>query len=80
MNIPATAREFERWYLEVSPTWPKDLQDLGKRALSTLASLDQPAAAQSPAFMEASRADLMAFAEAYGRYLENHEANAAEKS
>ena len=80
MSIPSGAREFDRWAIERAKTWPLDLQLLAGRTLLTLKSLDQPAAAQSPAFMEASRADLMAFAEAYGRYLENHEANAAERT
>ena len=67
-NIPATARAFQRWALERHVQWPANLQLLASRSLLTLKSLDQPAAAQSPAFMEASRADLMAFAEAYGAW------------
>ena len=66
-SIPTTAREFKRWMAEQTG-WPADLVTKGKVALLTLKSLDQPAAAQSPAFMEASRADLMAFAEAYGAW------------
>ena len=68
MGIPSTAREFGRWIADVGKAWPLGLKVKGERALLTLHSLDQPAAAQSPAFMEASRADLMAFAEAYGAW------------
>lgn len=68
-NIPASAREFGRWMADVSHEWPPELKAAGTRALLTLESLvDNPGAHQSPAFMEASRKDLLAFAEAYGRW------------
>jgi hypothetical protein len=67
-NIPVTAREFERWMADVSHDWPQDLKDAGTRALLTLKSLDQPNARYSQAIMEASRKDLLNFAEAYGRW------------
>jgi hypothetical protein len=67
-NIPASAREFERWMADVAHEWTPELRIAGERALLTLHSLDQPQAAQSPAFMEASRKDLLAVAMAYGAW------------
>ena len=70
-SVPASAIEFGRWMKDVSHEWPHELRMRGERALLTLESpVDNPGAHQSPAFMEASRQDLMAFAEAYGRWSE----------
>lgn len=69
-NIPATAREFERWMGDVDHAWPDDLQRLGKIALLTLQSMigQERQFEQSAALREASAKDLMAFAEAYGAW------------
>lgn len=60
-----TARSLEEMVRKHGPEWPADLRTKAHRALLTLKTLDQPSAAQSPAFMEASKADLAAFADAY---------------
>lgn len=69
-DIPASAREFarefERWYVECEGGWPDELRATAYRALLTLKSLDQPNL--SPAFLEASKADLQAFAVAYAEW------------
>lgn len=69
-NIPASAREFERWMADVSHDWPQDLKDAGTRALLTLKSMvgQEKVFAQSAALREASMKDLMDFARAYGEW------------
>ena len=68
IGIPASAREFDRWYYERRSDWPQPLQDAGQRALLTLKTLDQPDAFKSPAFMAASKKDLQDFASAYAEW------------
>ncbi len=65
-NIKGSIREFERWYMESRDFWPAPLDAAGQRALLTLKSLDQRNL--SPAFLEASKADLQAFATAYAEW------------
>lgn len=69
-NIPASAREFERWYEERKSDWPQELQDAGMRALLTLKMMVGQARehAQSAALMEAATKDLLDFAQAYGAW------------
>jgi hypothetical protein len=38
-DIPANPHEFERWYAESSPSWPKELRDAGAVALLDLSML-----------------------------------------
>jgi hypothetical protein len=71
-QIPETAAEFDAWYRANLNEWPTALRDAGQRVSLTLASLDQANASKSPAFMEASRKDLLAFAEAYADWAGQH--------
>ena len=73
IDIPQTAEEFDKWMSEQDwPRMPVTLLRLARRAHMTLKSLDQANASKSPAFMEASRKDLLAFAEAYADWAGQH--------
>ncbi len=60
-NIPASAREFDRWFHERSHTWPPYLQRLGANALMSFHFLDQPEANRSPRTNQMASSDLFTF-------------------
>jgi hypothetical protein len=64
-DIPQTAEEFDLFRERHVNLWPNSLWRLSRAAALTMRSLNQANAAKSHAFMEASRKDLQAFAEAY---------------
>lgn len=71
-DIPASAREFRRWFNESESAWPEALQVAGVRAMLSLEYLDQPAENRSPRTDEMARRDLLAFAEAFGKWKTNN--------
>ena len=71
-DIPASAREFTRWFDERSPEWPSALFDAGIQAMLSLDYLDQPAENRSPRTDEMARRDLFDFATAYAEWKTNN--------
>lgn len=71
-SVPTTAREFQGWLDEQRASMPPAIQVMAERALLTLQSLNQKNAANSEAFIAASKADLRAFAEAWAAHNANH--------
>lgn len=67
-NIPASAREFERWFDEKKAEWLTELQRLGQMAMLALKMFDQPEAQAHPRIQSETAKDLLAFAEAYGKW------------
>ena len=61
------ARAFERWYAEASPTWPPELQRLGKFAELALKSITHPNTGDL--MMREAAKDLAAFNEAYAAFM-----------
>lgn len=70
-QVKRDIRALERWLGEAGPSWPRDVYDLGRRALLALKTLDQPDVPDVMVRLAAN--DLAAFTEAYAKHAAPHD-------
>lgn len=69
-NVPASAREFERWFDEKKSEWPDELQRLGQIALNAIKML--VGQMLPPKVLAENLSMITDFAESYGAWKAIH--------
>lgn len=77
-QVKRDIRALERWLDEAGPSWPRDIYDLGRRALLAMKMLDQP---DVPDIITREAAkDLANFTAAYAAHVSGSEKTSQEAS